>query len=66
MTHAEHKRRHEEMHRSLEELLNDFLKHHRVRVFDRSLARKLTVYELMDWSYQQTLDPEAQEGEEVE
>lgn len=63
MTREEHKRLHAEMHRSLEELLNDFLHHHRGRLFNRPLPPVLTVSELMAWSYQQTLEP--QEDEEL-
>ncbi len=52
MKQAEHRRIHEELHRSLDLLLADFLAHNPDR-----LPSNTRVLELMKWSYEQTIEP---------
>ena len=52
MTDDEHKARHVALHRSLDELLADYLTHNRGK-----LPSTTTVYELLVWSHAQTFDP---------
>lgn len=51
MTPEEHKQRHIELHKMLDELIADFISQ------TGKMPSKTTVMELMQWSYQQTLDP---------
>ena len=51
ITPEEHKKRHEELHHSLDELLADFIAH------TNRLPSKTTIMEFMEWSYQQTINP---------
>lgn len=51
LTATEHKARHLELHRALDELIADFLTH------TGKLPSRSTVMELMEWSYQQTIEP---------
>ena len=51
MTREKHKQRHVELHRALDELLADFLRH------TTRLPSSTTVLELMRWSHSQTLNP---------
>jgi len=51
MTPEEHKQRHMELHKNLDELLADWIGH------TFSLPSTSTVMQLLDWSYQQTLNP---------
>jgi len=46
ITPEEHKKRHEELHHSLDELLADFIAH------TNRLPSKTTIMEFMEWSYQ--------------
>ncbi len=46
-----HKKRHKELHRNLDELSADFIKH------TGKLPSKVTVLELMGWSFEQTVKP---------
>jgi hypothetical protein len=50
-TTNEHKARHVELHKSLDELLADFIGH------TGGLPSQTTVMELIEWSYQQTQNP---------
>jgi hypothetical protein len=52
MTPEEHKARHKKLHRSFDELVADFIKH------SEKLPSKVTVLELIMWSYKQTQEPE--------
>lgn len=57
MTQDEHKERHEELHKKLDELVADFIGH------TGRLPSQTTVMELINWSYQQTQEPtETQEA----
>lgn len=51
MTTEEHKARHEELHRSLDELLADWLNN------DATASSKRSVFDLLEWSYGQTRQP---------
>lgn len=53
LTPEEHKQRHVELHRALDELFADFILHHKheSRFVDRPIE------ELLHWSYIQTLNP---------
>jgi hypothetical protein len=52
MTKEEHRKRHQELHRSFDELLADFLRHNR----DRGLA-DTNLIQFMEWSCTQIRDP---------
>lgn len=51
MTPEQHKKRHEQLHRKLDELCADFIQH------TGCLPSKTTVLELMHWSNMQTVKP---------
>jgi len=51
MNEKEHKQRHVELHKALDELLADFISH------TTFLPSKTTIFELMRWSHQQTIKP---------
>lgn len=51
MTPQEHKKQHENLHRSLDELVADFIAH------TEKLPSKTSVMELLTWSFQQTQNP---------
>ena len=53
MTKEEHKQRHIELHRKLDELLADFLSHNKGKHLSNT-----NLMEFMEWSYKQTIDPE--------
>lgn len=52
MTREEHKAHHELLHRTLDELLADFLTHN-----PAALPSKTPILDLIKWSHQQTIDP---------
>ena len=47
----DHKARHVELHRSVDELVADFIRH------TERLPSKTTVMELLEWSHGQTINP---------
>lgn len=51
MNSEEHKERHNELHKALDELLADYMRH------TGKLLREMTVSGLIDWSCQQTIEP---------
>jgi len=51
MNEKEHKGRHEELHKYLDELVADFIQN------TGAILSKTTVIELMDWSFAQTKKP---------
>ena len=51
MTDGEHKVRHLALHKSLDELVANFIFH------TKGLPSKTTILELITWSHQQTLNP---------
>lgn len=51
LSRAEHIERHKKLHHELDELVADFVQHTKAR------PSTTTVWELMKWSYEQTLDP---------
>jgi hypothetical protein len=51
MTTEEHKETHVMLHRGLDMLLADFIAH------TGKLPSKTTITELIEWSYQQTIEP---------
>ena len=51
MKKEEHKIRHKELHKMLDELIADYIRHN-----DKRLS-ETNIIELMQWSYQQTLNP---------
>jgi hypothetical protein len=54
MTTEEHRARHIELHRALDELCADWVTHQN---FEK-LFSNTTIMELMEWSHQQTIQPE--------
>lgn len=50
VTHEQHTERHRFLHRCLDELIADWIGH------TRKLPHKSSVRQLMEWSYQQSLD----------
>ena len=55
MTEEEHKERHKDLHKYLDELLADWIFH------TEGLPSKASILDLVNWSYQQTIDPTLQE-----
>lgn len=55
-TKEEHRQRHVKLHRSLDELLADWIDQ------TGALPSKSTVLDLVEWSHQQTEDPEDKHG----
>jgi hypothetical protein len=53
MTKAEHKQRHEQLHRSLDELMADYIFHHP----GESNFIDIPYKKLMEWSFEQTKKP---------
>lgn len=62
MTKLEHRRRHEELHRALDELAADWALHNctpkSIRSGEPKLFSNSTIMELMQWSHRQTIEPE--------
>ena len=58
MKGLEHIKCHEELHKKLDSLIADFMIH-----TGKLLLSKVTVMELMKWSYQQTINPTEPKGE---
>lgn len=54
-TKEEHKIRHQELHKSYDELMADFMRH------TTKLPSNTTMMELIKWSHQQTLEPTEEE-----
>jgi hypothetical protein len=59
MTKEQHRKRHEELHRALDELAADWALHNSRPTRDGNikLFSNTTIMELMEWSHQQTVDP---------
>jgi len=57
MTTEEHRKRHIELHRALDELFADYIDHHP----NKSSFSSLTVFELISWSHEQTIIPTEKE-----
>lgn len=62
MTTEEHRERHKLLHQQFDELIADYFSHHgRCRVSDGNgpipLPSNTTLMQLMEWSYQQTIEP---------
>ncbi len=55
MTRDEHVARHIELHRSLDELVADFLRHHK-----RHSVSDTALIELIHWSHIQTVSPDGE------
>jgi hypothetical protein len=53
MTKDEHKKLHQDLHKSLDEICADYIVHNRDK-----LISETSVIELMKWSYGQTIDPD--------
>ena len=51
MSKEEHKQRHVELHKTLDELLADFLRH------TNKFPSKTPIIDLMSWSHEQTIEP---------
>lgn len=58
MTTEEHKQRHIELHRALDELAADFINH------TGKLPSTTTIMELVRWSYRQTQNPDEHESKQ--
>ena len=58
LTFEEHRARHVQLHKYLDELVADFLTHNPSR-----LPSKTTLMEFMQWTYQQTINPDTPEEE---
>jgi len=56
MSEQDHKERHVKLHQGFDELLADFIGH------TEGLPSKATVMELLEWSYQQTINPTPPRG----
>ena len=56
LTAEEHKKRHLELHHKLDELIADFINH------TERLPSCTTLWEFMQWSYQQTIEPTVKEN----
>lgn len=54
MTLEEHRARHQELHRMLDELVADFINH---QPRERHGFLDVTIGELMEWSFEQSKDP---------
>lgn len=54
MTKEEHKTRHEELHRSLDELLADYIGHHK---YPRKPLTEISIIEFLTWSASQVKEP---------
>jgi len=52
-----HQARHYLLHQHLDELVADYLRHHR-----DALPSKVSVAELLEWSFQQTLNPTSEDN----
>jgi hemerythrin len=52
MTKEEHKKRHQELHKALDELAADIIKN-----TDRRPSQ-ISILELIEWSHQQTINPD--------
>lgn len=50
-TPEEHQARHVELHRALDELMADFMRH------TSRLASQTTVMDLLEWAHEQTVNP---------
>lgn len=57
MNLGQHRERHIELHKALDELVADFINH------TGKLPSKTTLFELMEWSHQQTIAPSVLEKE---
>lgn len=55
MTDEEHKQRHVELHKALDELAADWMDHQSAS--NGRLFSNTTIMELMEWSHLQTLNP---------
>ncbi len=53
MTPEEHKAKHKVLHENFDELFADYIKHHPKQINFLQMPLK----QLLDWSYQQTLEP---------
>jgi hypothetical protein len=58
MTLEEHKQRHVELHKAVDELFADYMTHHPNEYHFTSLQ----IIDLIKWSYEQTLNPTEKEG----
>ena len=58
LSEGEHKLRHAQLHKALDELVGDFINH------TGGFPSKTTVLELMKWSYEQTKNPSVKEDNE--
>ena len=54
MDNDEHKHRHIELHRNLDELITDFISNSKASI------SKTTLIELIEWSHKQTVEPDHQ------
>jgi hypothetical protein len=52
MSNSQHIERHKELHKAFDELLADYL------LYSKKVPGEIPVFELMKWSYQQTLEPQ--------
>jgi hypothetical protein len=52
MTPEEHKQRHVELHRALDELFADYIEHHP----DEHQFTQMPLIDLMTWSHEQTIE----------
>ena len=56
MNELKHKKRHEELHRALDELVADWISHHGIGKPYRGLTNT-SIMELIKWSHEQTINP---------
>ncbi len=56
LSKAEHKIRHEKLHKKLDELIADFIDHNYI-MKKPLILRKTSIMDLMKWSHQQSLNP---------
>jgi len=55
MTRRRHIKHHIKLHLMLDELISDFIRH------TGNLPSKSTVFDLLEWSYKQTVNPDEKE-----
>ena len=61
MTHEEHRQRHIELHRALDQLFADYIQHHP----QQTEFTTMPLRQLLEWSYDQTITPTDLRSEHV-
>lgn len=61
LTKEEHINIHRKLHRALDQLAADWIANGELNNGEMRLPSRITLMEFMEWSYQQTIDPEMRE-----